>query len=743
VVSIEGEPVDLVNILLYNAADSTFITGTVTNQDGEFSFRNLEQNEFYIKLSSIGYLEAVYPVVPDKYAVYVLKENTYNLNEVTVTAAKPIVRVDDGKLSFDVPSLIQQRPINSAFDVLGEIPGIEKTGERIHIIGANSTTIIVNNRVSPMSTSQLIDYLKSIPPEQVKSIELLYVTPPGYGVKGSSINIVIDNYRKENRERKAQLTLQGNLAHYFSPSTGFSYSSADDKSLLNVIYSYRYDKKRPTENLEAIHSLDNILYDISLENTSKSVNKAHNIGLSYDYDLKNKDIIKISYNARINDSDTKRLGLVTLDDQNIESVNKSMGPSNLHNFSINYTHSNLLVGMDYSYYNNKNDQYLTNFIGSNSDSITWDSKQVVNQGFFYVTNQHTIKEKQKISYGINARISNSENNQSTLANNTIDNDFSQEQSEYSIDGFVGWSHSLGKKISFNANMSLEYHKANVKSKSEKYTLWVGWNFYPTLSMVYKITPMKILQLSFLSEKRYPTYWQTTPNVTYMNYYIANEGNPNLKPARIYSGRLNYILKGKYIFQLFGSVSPDYIQQSLYQSSEKLQAIYKIINLDKHNTFGMMAVYPFKAGQILDSKVILSGFLIHDKGELEDVLFNRKKVYGRISMSNNIYLNTKKSLSVQVNGSYATKATQGIYDIKPMYNLSAGVVWSINERLRISMLGDDLLNGRKGRTSTKIQNQSYNQVINNDSRMVSVSVRYNIGGYKEKKSPDIDTSRLGI
>jgi len=71
------------------------------------------------------------------------------------------------------------------------------------------------------------------------------------------------------------------------------------------------------------------------------------------------------------------------------------------------------------------------------------------------------------------------------------------------------------------------------------------------------------------------------------------------------------------------------------------------------------------------------------------------------MSNNIYLNTKKSLSVQVNGSYATKAIQGIYDIKPMYNLSAGVVWSINERLIISILDNDLLNGQKGRTSTKI------------------------------------------
>lgn len=745
VIDSNGAPVELVNVLLYNAADSIFLTGTITNQDGGFILKNTEKKEFYLKLSCIGFQEFIYPVIQDEYTEYVIKENSLKLNEITVTANKPIVKVDEGRLSFDVQALIKQRPVNSAFDILGEIPGVEKTGEKINIIGANSSTIIVNNRVSSMSLDQIIDYLKSIPPEQVKTVEILYVTPPGYGVNGSSINIIIDNNRRTGkRESKAQLTLAGEQAHYFSPSIGTSFSSANEKSLLNVIYSFRDVNMRPGEELDAVHKLGNDTHSVTLENSTKTAIKAHNIGVSYDYDINKKDKMSFSYNARINDSDSKMHGSVLFDDdRKYKSVNKRTGPSVLHNISMNYSRSDLLIGVDFLYYDNKKNQFLVNSIELSSDSISSNSNQTINKYSFYINNQHTINGKQKISYGINTDIGFSDNDQSTFINNIADNGFSQEQSEYSAGGFVGWSHSLGKKISFNLNLSLEYYKAMINPDKVKQTLWENWDLYPSLSMVYRIAPMKMLQLTVLSEKKYPAYWQTTPNITYMNYYMTLEGNPRLKPAKTYSGRLNYVLNGRYIFQLFGNASSGYIQQSLYQSSEKLLSTYKIVNLSKHDTFGTMAVLPFRIGQIIDSRLILSGFLIHDKGELEEVSFDRKKIFSRLSMNNNFFLNAKKSLSIQLSGSYSTKAIQGIYDVKPMYNLSAGVVWDINNRLKINMVGDDMLNGRKGRTSTALKNQNYNQIINNDSRMVSVSIRYNISGYKEKNIADIDTSRFGL
>lgn len=749
-----GESIELANVLLYRSADSTFVTGTITNQNGEFVFKNIVPKKNYLKVSCMGYYDAIYSDVVGRHVNYVLRENTQTLEEVTVTANKPIVRIREGALAFEVATLIKHRPINNAFDILGEIPGVEKMGNKIQIIGANSTTIIINNRVSSMTADQLIDYLKNIPPERVKQVELLYVTPPQYGVNGSSINLVIANDRSPVKKQKAQITLEGNQSYYFSPSASVSYSLANAHSSLNVLYSFRYDHEHPSEQMESFHQLGDDQHRVSFENATKGIYKAHHVGVSYDYDFKNKDVLSLSYNGTINRSDARRSGLIVIDeDRKISSANKSEGPSDLHHISLDYTHRNLHLGANYSFYNNKKDQFLVNTLEPTSSGIllsevasgqiTSNSKQLVHQGYVYMSNQHSLRGKQVFSYGVNARINRSNNDQSTWADESLEGGFSQKHSEYAVDGFVGWSQNLGKKVSVNANLSLEYYRAKIKAGTVEQTLWKNWEVYPTLTLVYKIAPMKTLQFSLLSERKYPSYWQTTPNVTYLNDYVASKGNPKIKPAKIYSGRLSFILKGRYIFQLFGNLSSDYIQQSLYQSPESLHATYKIINLDKHNIVGGLVVLPFKVGQRLESKLMVSGFLIHDKGALEEVAFDRKKIFGRISMNNNLYLTAKKDLSVQLNGFYATPAIQGIYDIKPMYNLSLGMVWEANKRLNVSLTSDDLLNGRKGRTTTKIQSQNYNQTIHTDSRQIVLTVRYNIGGYKEKESSKIDTSRFGL
>ena len=745
VVNGRGDPLELVNVLLYTAADSIFVTGTITNKEGYFNFRNKGDNDLYIKLSSTGYQDTIFSLKKKVESTYKLLESNLEIAEITVTASRPIVAIADGKLTFDIPSLIKQRVVNNAFDVLGEIPGVEKLGDKVSIIGANSTTIIINGRVSSMTADQVVEQLKSFSPERVKSIEVLYATPPQYGVKGSSINVIVENMRKDKKERKAEVFFLAKQAYYFSPSAGLSYSSAAKKTFLNVSYSFRYDKDHPGEEMEAIHQLSaGDTHLVSLSSNAKATYKIHNLGVSLDYDLENKDVLNVSYHSKYTDPNNRRFGSVIFDnDRIINSDNRTTGPSNLQNISLSYKHKLINISGDYSYYDNKKDQLLVNSNSLHVEEIVSNSRQTVHRGSFHLNSQYVFVKKQKLSYGINAMIGNSESKQLSHTGENVNSDFLLNQSEYSIDGYAGWSQSLGKKVTLDATLSLEYYKAMANTDNIDHTLWNNWNLYPTLSVVYKIAPMKMLQFSISSERKYPTYWQSTPNVTFMNAYTLIEGNSSILPSSVYAARLSFILKGKYIFQVFGNIASRHIQQSLYQSDEKLQAIYKVINLDEHNTFGAMTVLPFKVGRVLDTRLIVSGLMIHDKGRLENIDFDRNKIHGRFMLNNNIYLTQKKNLSVQLNGSYATESIQGVYDIKPMYNLSIGLVWGVSDRVRINILGDDLLNGRQARTSTHIQGQNYSQTINNDSRMISFSVRYNLGGYKEKKSGELDTSRLGI
>lgn len=93
---------------------------------------------------------------------------TLELPEVFVKAERPLVKMSEGKLQYDIPNLMKSKPVDNAFDVLGELPGVEKKGDNISLLGTSGTTIIINGRKSSMTPEQLADMLKSTSSDKVK-----------------------------------------------------------------------------------------------------------------------------------------------------------------------------------------------------------------------------------------------------------------------------------------------------------------------------------------------------------------------------------------------------------------------------------------------------------------------------------------------------------------------------------------------------------------------------------------------
>lgn len=80
VVDCNDKSIDLVTVLLYETNDSTFITGTITGQDGRFFFNSIDKDNLYIKLSCTGYQDAITPLLLEE-TNYVLQESSIMLND--------------------------------------------------------------------------------------------------------------------------------------------------------------------------------------------------------------------------------------------------------------------------------------------------------------------------------------------------------------------------------------------------------------------------------------------------------------------------------------------------------------------------------------------------------------------------------------------------------------------------------------------------------------------------------------
>ncbi len=675
---------------------------------------------------------------------------TLNLPEVFVKAERPLVKVADGKLQYDIPNLMKSKPVDNAFDILGELPGVGKNGDNISLLGTSETTIIINGRKSSMTPEQLADMLKATPSSKVKKIEVMYSTPPQYGVRGASINVVIENDRSLADILKGEISLTGKQAWYFSPTALMNLSYTGKKYAADLSYSANYRHGRSTEDMHAEPTVNGTKYDILQKNWSENKGISHNLRGAFEYDFSNKDKLSASYTGKyVQDKPVSLRGGQT-DFKGIETVNtasRTTGPSFLHSTRIDYNgHKNLNAGIDYTFYKDKSLQDLVNnFEDSNDQDRRNESKQKSQRANIYINHFVVVGEGWKISYGAEASLSGTTNEASALLNNEKESEgtFYMKQKEHSAGIFGGFSRSFGKKFTLNASLAVRYYKASVDSAGKKGTLWDQADLFPSLSAVYRINRSNMLQFSLSSNRKYPSYWATTPNTYYMNIYSVIKGNPQLKPELNYSMQLTYVIKNKYVLGAFANFQPDKIQQMSYQQHDRLQSVFHSINLDTHTMYGLMAVVPFRAGEVLSSRLTLMGFSIHDKGTLVDISFDRKKLFGRAMLTNTIFLTRDKNLSLDISGDYSSPAIQGIYDIDPLYSLDAALVWTLpKKRLRLTLKGSDLLNSQKPLTHIDEQGQKSRMELFQDIRSVSLTLRYSFGGYKEKKVKSVDTSRFG-
>ena len=675
---------------------------------------------------------------------------TVDLPEVFVKAEHPLVKVSEGKLQYDIPNLVKDKPVATAFDVMGELPGVQKEEDKISIIGTTSTAILINGRKSSMTVEQLIELLKSTSSSKVRQIDVMYSTPPRFGVKGASINIVIENDKSLKDVLKGEISLTGEQGYFFSPSGQASLSYIGKNYSADISYSASCNRGRQEEDMFAQPTVNGQLYDIKQDDWYNFVSLSHNIRGAFDFDLKNKDRLSVSYTGRFYDPDKiSRRGASTdfAGIKRVETELKLSGASDMHNARIDYvSHKGFNTGMDYTFYKNNDIQHLVNdFEKEDEQAISTLSFQRVQRGNLYINDSRKLEREWVLNYGMEASLSDTHNESSQSIDMEVaaEGTFRLKQKDYSVGGFIGFTKQFGKKISLDASVSLQYYKASVDSAGKKKTLWNRVSFFPQLNFTYKVNPSGMLMLSFSSDKSYPSYWMTTPNTYYMNVYSSMIGNPDLKPQLSYSMQLNYIFKSKYVFGLFTNIQPDKIQQMTYQHHDELRSVFQTVNMDIYNMYGAVAVIPFRPFDFMSSRLTLMGCAIHNKGALYDISFDRKKLFGRAELNNTFYLTKDRNLSLELRGYCISPVIQGLYDIDLIYNVSAGLACTFaKKKMRLTVRGNDLFEGANPVTHVDEQGQKSRMKLWQDSRNVTLTLRYSFGGYKEKKAKEVDTSRLG-
>jgi hypothetical protein len=124
-----GDRTAFATVMLLNPSDSTLINFTRSSNDGEFSFKNVKNAPYLLKVSYIGhlplqqYLPASSTDVNDV-GVLQIKPITSELLEVVVKAAKATLSIRGDTIEYDASSF-KVPPGSTVEDLLRRLPGID------------------------------------------------------------------------------------------------------------------------------------------------------------------------------------------------------------------------------------------------------------------------------------------------------------------------------------------------------------------------------------------------------------------------------------------------------------------------------------------------------------------------------------------------------------------------------------------------------------------------------------------
>lgn len=699
------QPVEVANVLLKQAKDSAYITGMLTDTQGCFSF-DQPLGEYLLHITLIGSEDLYVPVVlrgNKNVGELTLKSSSALLDEVTVTAARPVIKRLVDRVVFDAHNTIASAG-GSALDLLREVPGLQVGQNSIGIIGKGGIRVYINDRETKLSGDELIDYLRSYDASQILKVEVITTPPSKYDAAGNAgiINIRLKSRPKDYVGGTASASYSaGEKDNYGYGGVSLNLSKGRVSSFLNGgttqgnyetrEKNYRYFPQN-TWNSRADYTnyMDSFYLqggvDVSLERDwsagmqaiyNHSAPKPGN-ALSWTevYDASTAVLDSLLYSNSDKDTGSDRLNLNFHTDKVWDDKGKKM------TWDVDYLRDNRDENM-----------------GFLSKTLLPDGTEIPGTNFDYNYLQHRKVdvvssaldfilpfEKYKITAGAKVSFTNTRNgiNYDTSDPTLVQDDyFRYKEQIYAL--YADYSREYSERFSMQLGLRMEHTRttgiSEAKDTEDKHDYT---RLFPTVYLLYSPTDGHALNFSFSNRISRPSQNMVNPFPFYQNKYTYACGREDLKPSYTYNAELGYTLKNNFNVSAYYSYSDDVFFQVVDLDAETNVTSFLWENFMQTHAFGLNNSYTFRTKWLqayaqhgvsyrrtTSSAVTTSP---EEKGWAYDA-----------SLRNTFFFNEKKTLLATLSGSYSSRQYQGIYLMSPTYSVSAGMLYRLlDNKLNLSL-----------------------------------------------------------
>ena len=210
--SLSRQPVAYATVVVLSAAGDSALAGMAADERGRFTLPKLAAGTFRLQVSFVGYATRTRLVRVGGGAVVLppvlLAPAAQQLQEAVIVGRQPLVEMGLDRLIYHADQDVGTAG-GTARDVLRKTPLLAVDGEgNVTMRGSRNFQVLVNNKPSPTLAQNLAQALRSIPADQVLSVEVIPTPSARYDGEGTAgiINIMLKKGAGQGRTGRVGLS---------------------------------------------------------------------------------------------------------------------------------------------------------------------------------------------------------------------------------------------------------------------------------------------------------------------------------------------------------------------------------------------------------------------------------------------------------------------------------------------------------------------------------------------------------
>ncbi|MFQ6103333.1 MAG: TonB-dependent receptor domain-containing protein [Candidatus Glassbacteria bacterium] len=763
----QGFPVQYVNALLYETRDSSLVTGTITDENGNFTLTGLAPGIYHLRLEFMGYERVTLPDIG-------ISRKRREVDLGTISLERKVIILEGAEVVEERPQVefrIDRKVINvekqytavsgTAVDVLQNVPSVTVDVDgSVKLRGSSNFTVLIDDRLSVLEPAEA---LQQIPATSIESIEIITNPSAKYDPEGKAGIINIVTRKGGTRGISGILNQNGGLDDKYGSDLLLNFSKEGTSAYAGANYNKRvYPGSAEVEN----ESTDGeVVYVTRSEGINRRGWTTKGLRAGIEISLTRMDELGLSF----------RYGGRDMEFGHDMNYDEWTGPLDTHNiyrssslwkrkgefFSANldFKHSfggkkNRLSGQ-LMWSDNDGDEQARDELLDTSDRITSGqrSNEVGPSKRLIARIDYTLPfgDRMRLEAGYQSRFLRSEDVNELYEYDTETETYQFQQqfshtTRYDRDIhsiYTLCSRELGP-LDIQGGIRLEYTYRTTELVGEDELFKIDrWDFFPTLHLSYGMSRLHQVMVNYTRRIRRPRGWYLEPFLTWMDAYNVRRGNPALEPEYIDSYELGYQRNfGRSLFSLetYYRMTHDVMERvrSVYEGNIMLHT-YE--NVGRDHTFGVEFMLNHSILEWWDLNAMGNLYDFRITGELEGESYSRKSFNWNTRFNNTLSVGARTSIQVNVLYNSPTVSSQGRRE--GYFTVDAAVKRTFLEgNLTATLQLSDFMNTAKYERISEGPNFSYWNNNDRKAPIVVLTLSYNFNNYKPERSREEDMGESG-